>query len=158
MKQIQLSDNRGVALVDDEDYERVSAHRWALEHLGYAQTYINRKAVFMHRFVMGAGKGEIVDHANRNKLDNRRENLRFCTKAQNNINSPVGPRSTTGFKGVYVTDRKARPYRAHIVVNNKQLYLGEYPDLISAARAYDEAAKKYFGEFAWTNFPEAQNG
>lgn len=101
---------------------------------------------------MAATKGEIVDHCNHDTLNNRRENLRLCTVAQNTANQRKSIRNTSGFKGVS-WDRQNRQWEAKVCINGHRIFLGRFADLIEAARAYDAGAIKYFGEFAYTNFP-----
>jgi hypothetical protein len=153
MKEISLAHGKGVALVDDADYPILSQYKWRLS-AGYARAEINGMSVLMHRLVMGAKRGQEVDHRNGDKLDNRRSNLRFSTHSQNMAN--VGQRSdnTSGFKGVY-WNRQTGKFRARIKPRGKHIYLGAFDDAQEAARVYDRAARKYFGSFARTNFPRA---
>jgi hypothetical protein len=111
----------------------------------------------MHREVIGAQKGQIVDHINRDGLDNRKSNLRFCNQSQNRANTK--PTSKSGYKGVTKTIRKlvTKSYpRWHSVIrhNKIRINLGWFKDPISAAKAYDKKAKELHGEFAVLNFPE----
>lgn len=92
-------------------------------------------------------KGEMVDHIDDNPLNNRRSNLRLATKAQNMRNTTLRANSTSGFKGVS-WNKAAKKYEAHITVDYKKHKLGFYDDPKEAHKAYCEAAKLYFGEFA----------
>jgi len=94
--------------------------------------------------------GYVIDHINRNGLDNRRSNLRFATVAQNAQNSRMR-KNRSGYKGVWFAKDKGR-FRAAIWHNNKRIYLGYFDSPISAAKAYDKAAKRYHKEFAVLNF------
>jgi hypothetical protein len=105
---------------------------------------IKRKMVLLHRVIMSAAKGQFVDHANRNKMDNRRSNLRFVTRSQNSINR--GHRAD--YRGVRLEDGK---WRASIGVNRKNIKLGRFDTPEAAAAAYNEAAKKLHGQFAVLN-------
>lgn len=163
MKTIPLTRGR-FALVDDRDYARIAAHKWYCATNGYAaRTEIDysrpRKAdgnlggrtVLMHREVLGFPV-DAIDHMNGNKLDNRRSNLRTCTAQQNQGNRK--PNKGKKYRGVTV--RRALPGRfiAEIGINGKQVYLGWFGTAESAAREYDKAALKHFGEFARLNFPK----
>ena len=104
----------------------------------------------MHRLVINAQKGTMVDHINRNRLDNRKENLRLCTMQENRRNSAKKKGSASPFKGVMrVTHRPA--WRAFIKYDDKNHYLGYFKSEVEAAQAYNEAAKEHFGEFAVLN-------
>lgn len=151
MKEIILT-NGEIALVSDEDYERVVEMRWMKESIGYVKS-TKWQSVRLHRFIMNAKYGDIVDHKNCNKLDNRRENLRFATKAQNAINKNIKSNNTSNYKGVALMHKKY--IRAYITVNRKQIHLGIFKTKEDAAIAYDNAAKIYYGEFANLNFPKA---
>jgi hypothetical protein len=159
VKEIELTRSL-VALVDDADFERVSAHRWyARSSAPNKPTYAARGVppygstpkLLMHRWIIGAPAHVQVDHCNGNGLDNRRENLRLCTPSQNAINRR---RRFTGkssrFVGVHL--QRGR-WCARIVAGDDRLHLGTFRDEAEAARAYDRAALLHHGEFAVTNFP-----
>jgi len=94
-----------------------------------------------------------VDHINGNPLDNRRENLRICTRAQNTCNRKAVVNSKSGYKGV-TKKNSSRKWIPEIRKDGKKLYLGSYNTPEEAAKAYDKAAKEIFGEFAKLNFPD----
>src|SRR5581483_4605210 len=152
-RSVELS-NGDSAFVDAEDLEAVSCYSWSKAKHGGAVAYTgggreNAKMVYMHRLIMNAPDGTLVDHINRNPLDNRRLNLRFATRQQNAANMDRG----SVFKGV---TRRNDNWIAQIAVDGSNNYLGTFSRAEDAARAYDEAAKKAFGEFARCNFGERQ--
>ncbi len=137
-----------IATVDDEDFVRVKQHTWGLGIKGrYVGSHINGKYVLLHTFIVGC---KFVDHTNHDSLDNRKVNLRVCTQAQNLANSRMQSSNSSGFKGVS-WDKSRNKYSAKISVFNKTVNLGRFKEAVDAARAYDTAARKYFGEFAYTN-------
>lgn len=153
-REIQLT--KGVvALVDDEDYEWLNQWNWQCMD-GYAirkdTQAANRHAYCMHRVIMDAPPGMEVDHINHNPSDNRRCNLRLCTKNQNNLNRKN--KVPNHYKGIGFEKRKVRnQWYARITIDKRQINLGYFASPEDAARAYDDAAKKYHGEFACLNFP-----
>lgn len=145
--------------IDIADLPLFKRHRWYVSRNGkhaYARTTCHRKMP-LHRLVAKAEPGVWVDHANGNTLDNRRANLRFCSPKQNSQNQAVR-QSRTGFKGVAPLPRRSPGFFARIKANGRQLYLGRYDTAEQAARAYDEAARRFFGPFANVNFPEEGAG
>jgi len=107
----------------------------------------------MHREIMSPPQELVVDHINGDGLDNRKENLRVCTHAENIRNQKLNRLNTTGYKGVCVNREK---WISRIKVNGKLLYLGRYNTPEEAAQVYDEAARKYFGKFASLNFQKGE--
>ena len=95
----------------------------------------------------------MIDHINHNGIDNRKANLRVATRAQNNRHTKKRIKSRSKYKGIYF-DRRDRVWYARITTNGKTKHLGSFKDEIEAAKAYDEAARKYHGEFAGLNFPD----
>jgi hypothetical protein len=151
MKEIPLTQGK-IAIVDDQDYEMLSHWKWSVMHNGqkwYAQRvdYENRKTILMHRVITDAPSGMDVDHANGDGLDNRRENLRVCTRSQNLANQSAKPNNLSGYKGVSWDKRMTR-WIAFISVNNKTINLGRFDSREKAHEAYSQAAQTYFGEFA----------
>ncbi len=115
-----------------------------------------RTDIRLHRLIMQAEPNQIIDHINGDRSDNRRSNLRFCTRSQNNQNQ-FARKGSCRFKGVhYAGDaHRTKPWRARIQLNNNQTLLGYFTTPEAAARRYDQAAVELFGEFANLNFPEA---
>jgi hypothetical protein len=159
MKRIPLS--RGiVALVDDDDYDELIKYRWFAQTIGYAvRNLLEGEAGFpgmilMHRQLLGLRDKRIgCDHVNGNGFDNRRNNLRQCTQAENLRNRGPQRNNTSGYKGVGWC-KHTGSWRARITLGRKEKHLGLFSDSVVAAHAYDEAAKKYHGDFARLNFPE----
>jgi hypothetical protein len=147
-----------VAIVDDEDYEDLSKYPWRYnKKLGYAMGHVTidekDKTVYMHRFITNAPRNVMVDHENRNKLDNRKSNLRVATGSQNQCNRELPKNNKSGYKGVSFNLSKQR-WRAYIRFNKKCKMLGSFNTAEEAALAYDQAARHLHGDFAFLNFPE----
>lgn len=161
MKEIILFKGQ-IAMVDDEDYEVVSKLKWGLMAGGYARSvfYINgkQKTILMHRLIMNAPPGSLIDHKDMNPLNNVKSNLRFADRALNSMNR--GKQSgvySSKYKGTYKRHgvwKYKKPWISQISFNNKSICLGIFELEIEAAKAYDRAAIKYFGEFARLNFPD----
>lgn len=148
MKEIPLTKGK-IALVDDDDYEELSKHKWHTSHHGYPARSIlkpKKENIFMHRQLMGFPDCA-VDHINRNPLDNRRSNLRLATLSQNQHNRKLNKNNTSGFKGVS-WHPSMKKWVATIRLNYKQYILGYFSDPKDAALAYREAALELHGEFA----------
>jgi hypothetical protein len=158
LKRIPLTKGK-FTIVDDEDYKWLSQWKWCARkdnktsELFYAARtdWSSGKpiAVFMHSEIFGPA----CDHKNRNSLDNRRQNLRTASKTQQNCNQRLRKDNTSGFKGVGQSISHPGVWVAKIQINRKTLHLGYYKTKEEAARAYDHAASKYHGEFAYLNFP-----
>lgn len=158
MREIPLTQGK-VALVDDEDYDRVIQHKWCaqkIENCWYATTNIRvndiKKPLRMHRLLLGLSFGDKhqVDHLNHNGLDNRRSNLRICTNAENRRNRRPSKKIS---KYLGVSWRKSNhKWASQITTNNRTINLGSFVREECAALAYDFAALKYHREFANFNF------
>ena len=170
MKKIELWKNKDelsdkVALIDDEDYDKVveairykngKPGKWYAHEVqpGYCYAVNGSRRNGIHRVVMDAPPGMDVDHINGDRLDNRKQNLRVCTRSQNSSNKKLRRDSKSGFKGVYQT-RSGR-YQAYIGVPNtagQHEWLGTYDTGEEAARVRDRRAIELQGEFVYTNFP-----
>lgn len=148
-----------VAAVSDSDYERLSRLRWRLQYGGrpglyYARASVEGRVVFMHRLILGARQGQEVDHEDRDGLNNCRENLRLAAHADNMRNRGIQKNNTSGFKGV-CWRKKSRDWHAKIKVNGRWVHVGTFKSAVVAAKAYDEKAVEFYGEFARPNFPRA---
>ena len=164
MKEIPLTKGL-VAIVDDEDYDFINQFKWCADDRGgycramrgihCGKKYTTQR---MHRLLLNPPKGMEVDHINHNGLDNRRCNLRICTHAQNQHNQQKQRRrKLSQFKGVSLAGTDVK-WRAFIHLDSRFLSLGYFHSEIDAAKAYDEAAKKYHGEFANLNFSGSRIG
>ena len=137
-------------MVDDEDFDRVNQYRWSNSH-GYANTIIKGKKVKLHRFIMDiVDVPEIViDHINRDTLDNRKCNLRKCSKKENCRNRKGLDNSSSIYKGVSLNYNKK--WKATIYCDCKNIYVGIFNTEVEAAIAYNNIAKSIYGEFAFLN-------
>lgn len=156
LKKIPLSCGK-FTIVDGEDYKYLMKWNWHVNHggVGYAirSVWQNRSTIYMHRVIlkrMGFKDFAEVDHINGVKLDNRRENLRPATQLQQSYNCAKPSNNISGYKGVHFNKNYGK-WQAGVRKNGKTIYLGLFDDLKDAARAYNEAAKKHFGEFARLN-------
>lgn len=145
------------AIVDAEDYEWLCKYKWhALRDKRnyYVRNRRKEGVVSMHRVILNAPRGLVVDHINHNSLDNRKKNLRLCTVSQNNMNRRPSKRKNklSKYKGVSF-DKKRKIFRAIICRNKKQYFLGNFKNETDAAKAYDKKACELFGSFAYLNFP-----
>jgi len=134
-------------LIDKETFVWAKDFSWNISPRGYARTHISkdyepRKYVPLHRLILNAKKGELVDHINRNKLDNRTVNLRITSSKINSINR--NSQGTSKYKGVALHKSGWQVY-----VGGK--YIGFFKDELLAAKAYDLAATKRYGDEAVTN-------
>lgn len=158
MKHISLTKNKST-IVDDCDYIYLMQWKWyvtkygryAVRNARHADTIETGKMIYLHD-VIATRKGlkSKIDHTNRNSLDNRRNNLREATNAQNLANRGPQRNNTTGYKGV-VYDQQRDRWIAQIKVNQKHIFLGRFGIKLEVARAYNKGAKKYFGKFAYLN-------
>lgn len=162
MKEIKLTQGK-VALVDDEDHERLSKFKWCAVVSMWGKRWIagrggktingKRKTIFMHREIMNTPSGLDTDHINHNSLDNRKCNLRICTRSENMCNRKGANRnSASKYLGVW-WDENNKKWEAQIKVHYKQKYLGQFKSEKEAAIVRDKAAIELHGAFASLNFP-----
>lgn len=158
MKYIILTSGNKVK-VDDFKYNECLSYTWLENNNGYAyrKDYLGKidgkykyKSVLMHRWLTNAPRGKSIDHINGDSLDNRISNLRLCLNSENVRNAKRICTNTSGYKGVS-WDKVRNKWTAYIY-HGKSINLGGYDLKEEAALAYDVAAKKYFGEYARTNF------
>lgn len=143
MKKIKLTKGK-YAIVDDEDFEFLSQFNWQCDSSGYAVRDIggrkNKKRTLMHSLLNKTPKGFHTDHINRNKLDNRKVNLRTTTPSQNILNSKISKNNTSGYKGVQWYKNR---WVARIKFNYKTMYLGRFKLLSEALNTRKLAEQKY---------------
>lgn len=160
MIELKLTQNK-TSLIDDDDWELVSKYKWhalCKEGRWYARTKlrINGKwiGLEMQKLIMGVPIGsprnDLVDHRDGDGLNNRKENLRRCTKSQNMMNRGRQANNKTGFKGVF-WDKREQRFAAKICTDKKTVFLGQFKDVEQAACAYNIAALKHHGEFSYQN-------
>lgn len=135
-------------LADAEEIEKLKRYSWCVSKQGYAVANINGKVVKINRYILGLDNcaGKIVDHINRNKLDNRKVNLRFCTPKDNARNISVSKNSKSQVLGVRKT--KHGKYNVRIVADRKEHHIGNFDTIEDAIFARQMAELKYHGQFA----------
>ena len=154
---IPLTQNK-FAEVDTVDYEMVSAYKWYADQHRNGRWYAardvkirgKRKKIYMHKFIIGSVGKKDIDHRNRDGLNNRRSNLRVCTRSQNNQNRIPSSNTSSKYKGVYWS-KVARKWMAYIKTEGKRLHLGYHKKEEDAAGFYNMAARLFFGEHARVN-------
>lgn len=156
MLEVELENSSKYILIDDEDFEKIRegklylAKRKSGDHISL---YLNEKNYILARFILNAPVDLHVDHIDHDLFNNQKANLRLCKQIQNNWNKGKYVNNTSGYKGVFWS-KQSNKWKAQIRYCSKFYYLGSFTDKIEAAKAYDEAAKKYFGEFANLNFKD----
>jgi hypothetical protein len=153
-----------IALIDDEDEALVQGFDWHPVHTnGKSQTYANAwvystnppHRVYMHRLLLDVPDDVMVDHINRDGLDNRRSNLRPCTNSQNLLNAAkrrtnYGTSLSSTYKGVS-WNKGHNKWRSYVFLGGKQIFLGYFVSEVDAALTYNRAATQHYGEFARLN-------
>lgn len=157
MKYIELSKGAR-AIVDDDKFNELNKHEWHLNAYGYAARKVElprtdsrrkRKDIKMHHIVLKPKEGLYTDHINRDRLDNRRFNLRNVTSSQNNRNASLSARNTSGYKGVSWC-KKSKRFRTSLYLDGKMRWK-DFKDARMAALEYDLFVTEHFGEYALTN-------
>lgn len=167
MKFIPLTQGK-FALVDDEDYEQLSQYKWCAVkdhntyyavrgvYLGMQEKRQKQTTIRMHREILQVPTDKETDHKDGNGLNNQKSNLRVCNRLQNRWNSFSQSNSTSKFKGVswFGWGKRKKRWVAEIMYKARRIHLGYFISEKQAARAYDQAAIQYYGQFAYTNFRE----
>lgn len=130
-------------LIDIEDVDKIKNYKWCLSH-GYA--YNIKSDIRLHRLIMNCTDDKVVDHINRDRLDNRKSNLRICSQQQNSINRGIQSNNNSGVVGVYWAKSRNK-WCAQIMLNKKNIFLGYYEDMNDAIQARKQAEIDYFGEY-----------
>ena len=135
-------------MIDDEDFERVSAYTWN-PIKSRNVTYARHGQTYLHRFIMNAGNGQIVDHINGNGLDNRRCNLRFASHQLNRANANhLATKKTCKYVGVSFRRGK---FHVQIKINKKNKFFGNFDTAEDAARFYNKKVKEIYGDLSYQN-------
>jgi AP2 domain len=165
MRTVELTQGY-VTLVDDADFDRVSAHKWCAnvdrrrgKVYAYRKTHgphHKRTSLYLHRELLGVTNPKVrVDHDDGNGLNNQRYNIRVCSTRQNNMNQKKrSDGMSSKYKGVSWHKRDKKFYAA-IKIEGKSKFLGAFESERDAAKSYDAAAREHFGDFAVCNFPPA---
>jgi hypothetical protein len=152
--------NGGYTILDDNDFDYFSKWKWCIDSLGYVRRVIylgggrkhqKSKSFYLHREILKTPNGYETDHINRDKLDNRKSNLRITTRQQNGCNRILQSNNTSGYRGV-TWNKDRQKWQAQIKAYQKHYYLGLFNDKFDAAKAYNKAAIKYFNRFAKLNY------
>lgn len=131
------------SIIDLGYVDKLKQYKWSLRGDGYCVNKIG----LLHRVIMDCPEDMLIDHISRDKLDNRKSNLRICTKQQNNINKGIISKNTSGTTGV-IWDKSRNKWRSQIKLNGKNRILGRFNNIEDAIKSRLEAEKEYFGEFA----------
>lgn len=143
---VELMCGEKKVLLDSDDLDKVTKYQWSIGSHGYATSGAGSKQILMHRLIANLDDtGKVIDHINRNKLDNRKSNLRICSPSENSMNKGVQNNNKLGFKGV--TKTAEGNYQAIITFNGRPMYLGRYATPELAFKSYELVASSLFGEF-----------
>ena len=136
--------------LDKVDMYLLKKHSFSISPDGYPVCSYKNKCTQIHRLILLDKEGYYIDHINRNRLDNRRCNLRYATPSQNQMNKKIPKNNTSGYRGVsfYKPNKK---WRAKIKIDEKHIHIGYFESILDATKAYNKVAKELFGEFAVLN-------
>jgi len=148
--EIELTDRDGnvkaIALADLKEIERIKQYRWCHLSNGYAFTRSNGEVHYLHTFLMGKRKGHYIDHINRNRLDNRKANLRFVTPSQSGMNKSLRSDSTSGITGV-TWNKEVNKWEVRIYLSGIKHHLGKFINKGEAIKARKDAEGKFYKQF-----------
>jgi len=157
MKRIKLTQGQ-FALVDNEDFENINQYKWCAQYSKNTKSFYalrggkssggKQKKIYMHRFIIKAYKGMIVDHIDHDTLNNQKGNLRIVTKSQNAMNKRKLSNNTSGATGV-IWCKRDRKWTARIGIGNQRINLGFFDDRNQAIQARKQAEEKYHGEYSY---------
>lgn len=146
-----------IVLIDDEDFEKVKEYAWNVQHSksngkSYVRTHskngVKIKEITLPRLVLSDSTKKDIDHINGNTLDNRKSNLRACSRSENCRNRGMSKNNSSGYKGIFQCKKR---WQSSIMINRAAIYIGSFATKEEAALAYNKAAIKYHGEFACLN-------
>lgn len=146
-------------LIDDEDWDKIKEYKWNIHYMKstgkyYARTHSFKghkiKEIQLQRLLINAPFDKEVDHKDNNPKNNKKENLRLCSRSENQMNRGKNKNNTSGYKGVF-WHKHIKKWNATITVNYKKIQLGYFKTKIEAAEAYNQAALKYHNNFAKLN-------
>lgn len=140
-------------VIDKEDYDKIRDYRWTDNHDGYIATVINignkkYKTIFLHRLITNCPSDKVVDHINHDKTDNRKSNLRICTRQENNRNRRLAKNNISNTTGVYY-NKEIQKWIAYIMVDKEQKYLGSFDNIDDAIRVRGKAQSNIFQEYEY---------
>lgn len=145
---VGIFDNKREVKFDYDDLYEISKHRWYIDAEGYPSTDLDGVPVRMHKLILpSVQSGMVIDHKNRNKLDNRKLNLKICTQAENTHNSSLRSTNTSDANGVFF-DKRSRKWRAQITREKKTKHIGVYDDYEDAVKARKQAEEDY-KKYGW---------
>lgn len=145
--EILLSNVDEIAIIDLEDVDKIRPYKWYKNSDGYVAATIHKKSVRLHSFLLGdIGNSNVADHKDRNKLNNRKSNLRVTTQLKNAQNRGMQSNNRSGAVGV-IWHKSLKKWCAYITVNKQRISLGTFDSFEDAKESRIIAEKKYFGEF-----------
>lgn len=136
--EVKLTGKYGdTALVSPEDYDRVNQYSWHQNKKGYVSGYVNGKSLKLHHFIMNAERGQLVDHINHIRQDNRKENLRFYTYQLNGKNRTISKsKQSSKYRGIFY-NKPLEKYIAQLTYNKKWIVIGSFKTEMDAVDAFD---------------------